>query len=140
MHIVWTTRDRQPIIEAALAEFLADNLAVIIRQERARLIELGIVSTHLHLLLRLHPTTELPRLIQRLKGGTAARANHHRLPGRRVLRWARGYNVDSVNHRALEIAGRYVRDQHLHHPHEAITGWPRHPSLGAGIESSSSLK
>jgi REP element-mobilizing transposase RayT len=117
MHIVWTTRERQPTIEATLAEFLADNFAVIIRQERARLMEIGIVSTHVHLLVRFHPTTALPRLVQRLKGGTATIANQQRLPGTRILRWA------------LELAGSYVRNQHLHHPSDAIPGWPRNPSL-----------
>jgi REP element-mobilizing transposase RayT len=34
-------------------------------------LSLGIVRTHVHLLVRLHPTTSIPRPVQRLKGGSA---------------------------------------------------------------------
>ena len=74
-HIVWTTRDREATIDRARAAYLWEHLPIIARQERARILELGIVATHLHLLLRLHPSTQLPRLLQRMKGGTAALIN-----------------------------------------------------------------
>ena len=33
---------------------------------------MGVVRSHLHLLIRLHPTTSIPRLLQRMKGGSSA--------------------------------------------------------------------
>src|SRR5207249_6125281 len=36
------------------------------------------VRTHVHLVVRLHPTTRLDRLLQRLKGGSAAIAGKER--------------------------------------------------------------
>ena len=71
-HIVWTTRDRAPLIDAGLARFLGKFLRGVARQERARLLEIGMVRTHVHILARLHPTTDVSRLLQRLKGGSAA--------------------------------------------------------------------
>lgn len=69
--IVWTTRDRHATIDRHRATYLWEHLPIIARQERARILELGIVTTHLHLLVRLHPSTVIPRLLQRMKGGTA---------------------------------------------------------------------
>ena len=123
VHIVWTTRERVPTIDRAYAAYLSEHLPIIARQERARVLELGIVATHLHLLLRLHPTTVIPRLLQRMKGGTAHGINRRLAPGAPVLRWAKGYSVQSVSPRHRESAAAYVRDQHLHHPGEAIPGW-----------------
>jgi len=57
VHIVWTTRDRQPTIDARVATFLARYLPAVARQERAGVHALGIVRSHVHLLLQLHPTT-----------------------------------------------------------------------------------
>jgi REP element-mobilizing transposase RayT len=123
VHLVWTTRGRQPLIDADAARYLVKNLSIIARQERARVLEIGIVATHLHLVLKLHPSTCIPRLMQRMKGGTAFGVNR-RDPKDSVLRWAKGYNIASISERALDRVAAYVRDQHLRHPNEAIPGWP----------------
>ncbi len=133
LHLVWTTNRRNPTIDATAAEYLAEVLPIVARQERARILELGIVSTHVHLLLRLHPTTVIPRLVQRMKGGTSAgRISSARGIAIRV-RWARGYNAESVSTRALEVVGHYVRHQHHHHPVEAIAGWPPPPDPESAV-------
>lgn len=121
VHLVWTARDRAPLIDAPLAEFLERFLPSVARQERAVPIALGIVSTHLHMLLRLHPTIGIPRLVQRLKGGSAAMAGRE---GHGTLRWAKGYSLDSVSHRAVAAVQIYVLEQARHHPDEAIRGYP----------------
>jgi REP-associated tyrosine transposase len=92
-HIVWTTRDRQPTIDRHRAAYLWKPLSIIARQERAWVLELGIVATHLHLLVRLHPSTVIPRLLQRMKGGTATLINGHVVSQGSVLRWSKSYSV-----------------------------------------------
>lgn len=84
-------------------------------QERARLLEIGVVSTHVHVLVRAHPTTSTPRLVQRLKGSTSRMC---------AIRWAQGYNVESVSVRAVPVVVEYLRTQAEHHPAERIQGWP----------------
>lgn len=123
MHIVWTTRDRRPTIDARVATFLARYLPAVAQQERAGLHGLGIVQTHVHLLLQLHPATSISRLLQRLKGGSSTLANREGHTATRPLRWAKGYNIESVSPRLLAAARAYVCDQAKHHPREAIAGW-----------------
>jgi putative transposase len=140
MHVVWTTRQCAPLIDLAVAEYLAANLPIIARQERAHLLDLGIVSTHVHLLIRVHPTTSVTRLLQRMKGGTAAGINKRFAAT--DLRWAKGYNIDSVSLRALKAVAAYVRDQHVHHPDEAIAGWSARNfrPLGANVALATSAE
>jgi REP element-mobilizing transposase RayT len=125
VHLVWTTRERAARIDARVAGFLERYLREVARQERARVLALGVVSTHVHLLLRVHPQTALPRLVQRIKGGSAVLAEREGYSRRGMsLRWARGYNLESVSPRALELVRSYVETQAQHHPAEAIVGWP----------------
>ena len=125
VHLVWTTRDRAPLIDTPTAVFLERFLSSVAHQERTQLLALGIVSTHVHLLLRLHPTTVIPRLLQRLKGGSAVvAARECNRPVGYALLWAKGYNIQSVSEQALERVRAYVERQPLHHPLEAIVGWP----------------
>ena len=74
VHVRWTTRDRDPVLTAEIAQFRWDLLPTICLRERVRLERIGIVRTHVHALLWLHPTTEIPRLLQRLKGGSSVLA------------------------------------------------------------------
>lgn len=125
VHIAWTTRDREPLIDAGVAEFLCRFLRDIARQERAHILEIGMVATHVHLLVRVHPTTHLPRLLQRLKGGSSVIAGRERRAARgKDLKWAKGYSIHTVGPRSLELVRDYLRQQPTHHPAEAIGEWP----------------
>ncbi len=135
-HIVWTTRNREASITRERAAYLWERLPIIARQERARILELGVVTTHLHLLVHLHPTTQLPRMLQRMKGGTAYGINGGASIDSNRLRWAKGYSVISVSPRAIGKVAAYVHEQHLHHLEQAIPGWNNpHVALATPAES-----
>ncbi len=122
-HISGTTRERARVIDLASARFLARLFPITCRQERARVLDLAILQTHVHLLVRMHPTTQLPRLLQRLKGASAVLAGRRGLPENgRTLRWAKGYDVESVSPRAVSAVSQYIRNQHRQHPAEVIPG------------------
>jgi REP element-mobilizing transposase RayT len=123
VHLVWTTRGREPLITLRLAEFLANFLPAVARQEGAVVLARGFVSTHIHLLIRLDPTTDIPRLVQRLKGGSAAIAEKEKHNDGRPLRWAKGYSISSVSTQAVPKVISYVKGQARRHPREAIMGW-----------------
>lgn len=134
-HVVWTTRNRAPTIDQAGAAYLWAHLPIVARQERARLLELGIVTSHVHLLVRVHPLTVLPRLLQRMKGGTACGINRAVATSGPLLQWAKGYSVHSVSPRHQGVVAAYVRHQHIRHPDEAIPGWnPRHVASATPAE------
>ena len=83
-----------------------DFLESVLVQERAQLLAIGMVQTHVHTLIRAHPSTMLPRVLQR----------------------AKGYSAQSVSWRALDPVREYVLNQERRHPHEAIDGWGRTPA------------
>jgi len=135
LHVVWTTRGRAPLLDAHLASFLDRFLRIIAREERALVLEIGMVRTHLHLLLRVHPMTIIPRLLQRLKGASSAVAGReHRASTQTSLKWERSYSIQSVGYRGLVSARTYVRNQAAHHPEDVIQGWAGGVSLSAAAE------
>jgi putative transposase len=123
VHLVWTTRERESLIDSELASFLCRFLRAIARKERAYILEIGMVETHLHILARVHPMVGISTLVKRLKGASSAVAAKEGLGKRGRLYWAKGYSVDSVSGRALASVRTYLRDQPMHHPEEAIVGW-----------------
>ena len=123
VHLVWTTRDRAPLIDAPLARFLCRFLRAMARKERGYLLEIGMVQTHIHVLARIHPTVGVSRLMKRLKGASSTVAAQEGLGAQGKLTWAKGYAVQSVSPQALDAVRRYLRGQPRHHPAEAIPGW-----------------
>ncbi|HXE56972.1 MAG TPA: transposase [Gemmatimonadales bacterium] len=109
-HLAWTTLDRAPLTDARLARFLCGFPRAVAMDERARVLQVGMVSTHLHLLIAGHPATQWPRLVQLLKGGSAAFANRtpelQRAP---PLRWQPGYTLETVSPSLVERTRHYLR-------------------------------
>ncbi len=66
--------------------------------------------------LQLPPVTNIPRLIQGLKGASARLANRDGLMPRAPLRWAEGYDLRSVGVRQLGTVLAYVENQAARHP------------------------
>lgn len=127
-HLVWTTRDRAPIIDVKIATFLCRFLRAMGHMERAAVLEIGMVRTHVHVLVAAHPLTNIPRLVQRMKGGSAAIALREGHASRSCpLRWAAGYDIETVSPRAVPRARHYLRQQSQHHSTETIDGWQRDP-------------
>ncbi len=123
-HLVWTTRAREPLIDAGLAGFLCRFLRAMAARESAQILEMGIVSTHVHLLIRAEPVTDLPKLIQLLKGASShlGRKEGHSNSGKQ-LRWAQGYSLETVGERQLPLVREYIRSQPARHRADAIHDW-----------------
>lgn len=136
LHIVWTTRDRAPVIDGGLAKFLCRFLRAVARKERAYILEIGMVQTHVHVLARIHPTINVSRLVQRLKALSSTVSNKEQQSDTGVPRyWAKGYSVKTVGPDGLERVRAYLRSQPTHHPAEAIRDWPG--DLNAEFDQSS---
>src|SRR5205823_10733858 len=118
--LTWTTLRRLPLIHAGAAAFLRRVLPEIARRHGTRVVDLGIVRNHVHLVLELPARVDIPRLVQGLKGASARIANRDGIMLRARLRWADGYDLRSLGVRDLRRAIAYVRTQQDRHPDLAI--------------------
>jgi len=114
--LTWTTLRRLPLIHARVAEFLRRILPKIADRHACRVVEIGIVSNHVHLLIELSPRPDVPRLVQGLKGASARIANRDGYMPRARLQWASGYDFRSIGMRDLPRVIEYVRNQATRHP------------------------
>ncbi len=118
--LTWTTQRRLPLIHLEAAAFLRRVLPTIASRHGTRVIELGIVRNHVHVVLELPPRPDVPRLVQGLKGASARIANRDGIMTRAKLRWADGYDLRSLGVRDLKRAINYVRAQSERHPDVAL--------------------
>jgi REP element-mobilizing transposase RayT len=122
VHVTWGTRAALPLIDAGRAALLDRYLRAVARRERCQIVAVGLTTTHVHLLLRLHPTTFLPRLLHQLKAGSIRSLSRHPAADGMALAWASGCLVHSVSSGVVPGVSEFVRDQATHHgapPHAA---------------------
>lgn len=119
IHLAWTTHDRLPMINAATSAFLEEFFRKTASRQEVQIVDLAILKTHVHMVIRTPPRIDLPRLVQFFKGGSSHAASRH--PGNVLgLRWAPEYSATSVGPRQLESVKDYLRKQAEHHPGEGL--------------------
>jgi REP element-mobilizing transposase RayT len=78
------------------------------------LLQAGIASDHVHVLVRVGAAVSLADLVQRLKGGSAYDVNRGAPPERRLC-WQVGYWAESVSPADVDPLCRYLRVQRARH-------------------------
>ena len=107
------------MIDAPTRAFLDEFLRRTAIRERVEIVELAILATHVHVLVRTPPRIDLSRLVQMMKGGSSYAAS--RVPDTKLgLRWTREYFVATVSPRILPEAVEYLRKQNERHPMEVV--------------------
>lgn len=107
------------MIDSSARDFLESFIRRTSIAHHVSVLALGILRSHVHLVIQAKPKHDLPELLQHLKGGSSHAIN--RLPGNVLgLRWNSQYSITTVSPRLLKDAIRYVEDQHRRHPDEAI--------------------
>ena len=109
------------MINAPTKAFLDPFLRRKVVKERAEVVGLAILQTHVHLIIRTEARFDLPYLVQLLKGGSSYAAS--RVAGNSLgLRWARKYSATTISPKQLGLALRYLQAQNQHHPGEGVRG------------------
>ena len=116
VHIVFSTRDRLPLITPDVRSQLYEYIRGIVHRKGASLFEIGGMPDHAHLLVQIDPTQSLSELIQHIKGGSSRWVKAHI----ESFYWQRGYGAFSVSESNRAVVERYIQNQEKHHAHHAF--------------------
>jgi putative transposase len=122
LFITWRTWAGRHAVDEVIAHRLVDVLPGLATAEDADVVELAILPNHVHVLVEVTTATQVPRLVQRLKGATARFANRDHW-SRSHLRWAQGYDVRTVGRGGLSQVTRYLDQQGERHGLPLLARW-----------------
>ena len=74
-HIVFSTKQRIPLITSGLKDELNRYVGGIVRGEGGTLLEINGMPDHVHLLTKFKPTLSVSEMLQRIKGNSSKWAN-----------------------------------------------------------------
>ena len=113
-HIVFSTKDRRPLITPEHEVRLYDYLGGTIRKVGGVSLELNGTEDHIHLLAKLRPDCALSDVLRELKAN-ATGWMHDVFPSMKNFSWQRGYGAFTVSQSNVESMRRYIARQKEHH-------------------------
>lgn len=112
-HIVFGTKDHEPLIQPGWRGKLHAYLGGIIRTAGGIAECVGGVSDHVHLLIGLRATHRLADVLRELKAVSSGWV--HDEIGVREFAWQEGYGAFTVSASQREAVRRYIEQQEAHH-------------------------
>jgi putative transposase len=113
-HIVFSTKDRRPLITPEYEIRLYDYIGGMIRSFGGVSLALNRTEDHLHLLAKLRPDKALSDFLRDLKAN-ATGWMHDVFPSINNFCWQRGYGAFTVSQSNVEDVRRYITRQKQHH-------------------------
>ncbi len=131
-HLVFSTKERRPILIPQLREPLFPYVAGILKGLHSHLIQGGGVDDHVHLLIRLHQSTSVADCVRTIKANTSKwlREEHDA----QWLGWQEGYGAFSVSKSAVSDVQCYIQNQESHHTQTSFQDEFRALLLRHGID------
>ena len=111
-HLVFSTKDRAPIIAAAWRERLHAYIGGVVRNVEGPE-AIGGVADHVHLLIGLRATARLADVVRDLKA-VSSRWVHDEIR-ERAFAWQEGYGAFTVSASQREAVREYIARQEEHH-------------------------
>ncbi|MEZ5007171.1 MAG: IS200/IS605 family transposase [Chitinophagales bacterium] len=114
IHIVFSTKHREPLIHAPIEAELHSYLGGICNNLECQVIKVGGYTDHIHILCMLSKKIALMKLMEVLKSNSSkwikskgeAYSNFY---------WQNGYGAFSVNPSEINAVIAYIANQHEHH-------------------------
>ncbi len=113
-HVVFSTKDRLPMISADLKPRLFPYMNGIIGNIEGKALAIGGMPDHVHLLLSLPPTVSIAETMRVLKANSS-KWLHENEPKQSKFGWQTGYAAFSVSRSGVEDVARYIENQEEHH-------------------------
>jgi putative transposase len=114
IHIIFSTKYRQPLITPKIEAELHTYLGGICNRLECQVIKVGGYTDHIHILCLLSKKIALAKLLEGLKSHSSkwAKTNGDEFKN---FYWQDGYGAFSVKATDVDIVVKYIENQHEHH-------------------------
>jgi putative transposase len=114
LHIIFSTKDREPWLTTDVRSRAHAYLATICRNLNTERVHVGGVADHVHIVTTLPRTLSEAELVEHIKK-TSSKWIKSLEPRYHGFRWQRGYGAFSVSPSQLKSVLQYIDKQQQHH-------------------------
>ena len=110
-HVVFSTKQRQPLINYAVRPDLHAYIGGIVRGLNGKAVMIGGVADHVHLLISLPSSLSVAECLRIVKANSSRWMNERG----HVFSWQTGYSAFTLSTSLMPKVAEYIRDQEEHH-------------------------
>ena len=114
IHAVFAVQNRTSLIQKSWEEQLYKYIITIIQKYGHKVLSIGGMSDHIHILFGFRPTQALSHLVQEVKRASSVWINQERLVVGRFS-WQEGYSAFSYSKSQVPNVVKYIEMQEEHH-------------------------
>lgn len=112
VHLIFSTKQRKPLIVPEIRSDLFAYLGGIVRELRGTALIVNGTCDHVHMLIRIRPAqsiAEVARIVKTNSSGWIRKEGHAEFA------WQSGYGVFSVSESSIPAITKYIASQEEHH-------------------------
>jgi REP element-mobilizing transposase RayT len=113
-HIVYSTKERRPLLTGEILDRLYPYLAAAIRDEGGKLLAVGGVAEHIHLMARLRQDKAISAVVGAIKANSSGWI-HREFVDARTFEWQEGFAAFTVSKSQAPKVSDYIEHQAEHH-------------------------
>lgn len=117
-HLVWATRNREPLITETIELELYGYIQTKAKSLNCPVHAIGGTVDHIHLIVSIPPNRAVADFVMRIKGSSSHHLNHT-YPNQ-TFAWQWEYGVFSLGAKQLQSAIAYVQRQKQHHANQTL--------------------
>ena len=114
IHVVFAVQARESLIKVEWREDLFKYIAGILKNQGIKLLAIGGVEDHVHILFGMSPTIALSDLIREVKANSSKYINENKFV-RGKFYWQEGFGAFSYSRSQIDAVAKYVLNQEQHH-------------------------
>jgi REP element-mobilizing transposase RayT len=117
LHLIFSTKGRQPLITAEIRNDLFAYLGGIIREMRGTALIINGTADHVHMLIRIRPAQAAAEIARVVKTNSSRWVNEKWVHEKWNMQfaWQTGYGAFSVSESNVPAVSRYIATQEEHH-------------------------
>jgi REP element-mobilizing transposase RayT len=112
VHLIFSTKQRKPLIAPAIRSDLFAYLGGIVRELRGTALIINGTHDDVHMLIRIRPAHSIAEIARIVKANSSGWI---RKKGHKEFGWQAGYGVFSVSESSIPAVTKYIATQEEHH-------------------------
>jgi putative transposase len=114
IHLIFSTKNREPFITPAIELELHPYMAKIFRALKSPSLTIDGTEDHIHILFSLSRVVNIAELVEEVKT-ESSKWIKTKGPGFRNFHWQKGYGAFSIGQSQVVAVKRYIARQKIHH-------------------------
>ena len=114
IHIVFSTKNRTPVLAKPVQLGLYPYMVGIAETIRCKILSVGGIDDHVHILISLAKTISVADMVQEIKRGSS-RWITRSIPELSDFSWQAGYGTFSIGQSQVATVAKYIESQKKHH-------------------------